>query len=57
MEPITVLNRCHRFRGFVYQHARFSPDHRSIEVSVRQRKDSDAICSGCHQSASTHDFF
>ena len=27
MELITILNRCHRFRGFVYQHARFSPDH------------------------------
>jgi hypothetical protein len=21
MELITILNRCHRFRGFVYQHA------------------------------------
>jgi hypothetical protein len=32
MELITILNRCHRFRGFVYQHARFSPDNKSIEV-------------------------
>jgi hypothetical protein len=24
MELITILNRCHRFRGFVYQHAHFS---------------------------------
>jgi len=23
MELITILNRCHRFRGFVYQHAYF----------------------------------
>jgi hypothetical protein len=42
MEPITILNRCHRFRGF----ATFSPDHKSIEVSVRPRK-----------SPSTHHFF
>jgi hypothetical protein len=26
MELITILNRCHRFRGFVYQHAHFSAD-------------------------------
>ncbi|MGA2595494.1 MAG: hypothetical protein ABSH09_00645 [Bryobacteraceae bacterium] len=39
---LTILNRCHRFRGF----ATFSPDHKSIEVSVRPRK-----------SPSTHHFF
>jgi hypothetical protein len=32
MELTTILNRCHRFRGFVYEHARFSPDKKSIEV-------------------------
>ena len=32
MELITILNRCHRFRGFVYEHARFSADKKSIEV-------------------------
>ncbi len=31
MELIKILNRCHHFRGFVYQHARFSPDRKSIE--------------------------
>src|SRR5215469_6681717 len=49
MELITILNRCHRFRGFVYQHARFSTDKKSIEVAVRPRKGSSAICSRCHQ--------
>jgi hypothetical protein len=38
MELITILNRCHRFRGFVYQHAHFSADKKSIEVAVRPRK-------------------
>jgi hypothetical protein len=33
MEPITILNRCHRFRGFVYQHACFSANRKSIEVA------------------------
>jgi hypothetical protein len=34
MELITILNRCHRHRGFVYQHAQFSPDKKSIDRSV-----------------------
>ena len=38
MELITILNRCHRFRGFVYQHAHFSADKKSIEVAVRPRR-------------------
>jgi hypothetical protein len=40
MELITILNRCHRFRRFVYQHAHFSADKKSIEVAVRPRKGS-----------------
>jgi hypothetical protein len=48
MELITILNRCHRFRGFVYQHAHFSADKKSIEVAVRPRKGSAAVCSRCH---------
>src|SRR5258706_4428953 len=55
MELITILNRCHRFQGFVYQHPRFSPDQKSIEVSVRPRKGSAAICSRCHQTARGYD--
>jgi hypothetical protein len=43
MELITILNRCHRFRGFVYQQAHFSADKKSIEVSVRPRKGSAAV--------------
>jgi hypothetical protein len=42
MELITILNRCHRFRGFVYQHARFTPDQKSIEVAVQPRRGSAA---------------
>ena len=44
MELITILNRCHRFRGFVYEHAHFSADKTSIEVAVRPRKGSAAFC-------------
>ena len=55
MELITILNRCHRFRGFVYHRARFTSGHKSIEISVRPRKRSAAICSRCHQSAPGYD--
>jgi hypothetical protein len=55
MELITILNHCHRHRGFVYQHARFGPDQKSIEVAVRPREGSAAVCSGCHQSAPGYD--
>src|SRR5688500_5455640 len=55
MELITILNRCHHYRGFVYHHDRFSPDRKSIEISVRPRKGSAAICSRCHQPAPGYD--
>jgi transposase len=55
MELITILNRCHHFRGFVYHHARFTSDHKSIEVSVRPRQGSAAICSRCRQPAPGYD--
>lgn len=55
MELITILNRCHRFRGFVYLHAHFSTDKKSIEVAVRPRKGSAAVCSRCHLPAPGYD--
>ena len=55
MELITILNRCHHFRGFAYQHARFTTDYKSIEISVRPREGSAAICSRCHQPAPVYD--
>jgi len=55
MELITILNRCHSFRGFVYQHAHFGADKTSIEVAVRPRKGSTAVCSRCHLPAPGYD--
>jgi len=55
MELITILNRCHHFRGFVYHRARFSSDHKSIQILVRPRKGSAAFCSRCHQPAPGYD--
>ena len=48
VDLMTILNACQYFRGFVYQGARFSPDRQSIEVRVRPRQRSVAICSACH---------
>jgi len=54
MELITILNSCHRFRGFVDQHAHFSAD-KSIEVAVWPRNGSAAVCSRCHLPAPGYD--
>jgi transposase len=55
MELLTILNQCHHHRGFVYQHARFGADNKSIEVDVRPRQGSAAVCSGCHRPAPGYD--
>src|SRR5260370_38953814 len=55
MELITILNHCHHFRGFVYQHARFGPDKKCIEVDVRPREGSAALCSGRRKPAAGYD--
>jgi hypothetical protein len=36
LQLITILNRCHHFRGFVYQHACFGSDQKSIEIARQQ---------------------
>jgi hypothetical protein len=55
MELTTILNRCHHFRGLVYEHACFSTDKKSIEVVLRPRKGSAAVCSRCHLPAPGYD--
>jgi transposase len=55
LQLITILNRCHRFPGFIYRHARFSSDGKSIEVAVSPRVGSKAVCSGCHRPAPGYD--
>ena len=55
MELVTILNHCHHFRGFVYQQARLVRDENTMEVIVRPRQGSAAVCSGCHQPAPGYD--
>jgi transposase len=50
-----AANHCHRHRGFFYQTARFGPEKKSIEVGVRPRQGTSAICSGCHNPAPGYD--
>lgn len=49
MELLTILNHCHHHRGFVYQSARFSADKKAVEVNLRPRQGTAAVCSGCHK--------
>ena len=55
MQLITILNRCHHFKGFMYEGAGFNSTGRSIEVRVRPSKGSAAICSGCQRPAPGYD--
>ena len=55
MELITILNHCYPHRGFVYDHARFSPDKKSMGVTVRPRKGAKAVCSGCDKPVPGYD--
>jgi len=53
----TILNHCQKFKCFVYGAVRFAKfdDVECIEVEVKARKGSSAICSGCHQAAPGYD--
>lgn len=55
MELTTILNHCYAHRGFVYGPARWSADKKSLEVAIRPRARSAAICSGCHRPAPGYD--
>ena len=55
MELLTILNHCYPQPGFVYQQASFGPGKKSIEVKVRARARSAAICSRCHRPAPGYD--
>jgi transposase len=55
MRLISILNKCYHFPGFVYVVARLSKPGKSIEVEVRERVGSKALCSICDQPAPTYD--
>ena len=53
MQLKTILNRCHKFKSFVYDQARFVG--KAIEVTVLPRANAKAICSHCEEPASVYD--
>ena len=55
MQIKTILNRCHRLKGFVYGTTYFGDDDASIHVGVTARKGSQGTCSGCEQRGPTYD--
>lgn len=50
-----LLNACHHVPGFVYEGARLCELTQSIEIDVRPRKGSKAICSCCSRPARGYD--
>ncbi|HYL93710.1 MAG TPA: ISL3 family transposase [Alphaproteobacteria bacterium] len=55
MQLTTILNHCHHFPGFVYHDVRWGPDQNTIEIAIRPRQGSAAVCSGCHKPAPGYD--
>jgi len=53
----TILNKCHKFKSFVYVESCFSDfqDEDVIEVTIKPRKNSSAICSICNRPAPCYD--
>jgi len=51
MRLISLLNHYQRFPGFVYEKARHCASSQTIEITVRPRRGSRPVCSGCHQGS------
>jgi len=57
MQIKTILNRVHPIKGFVYERVRFIEElgRKGLEVDVRPRRRTKALCSGCDQPGPTYD--
>lgn len=53
----TILNRCQKIKGFIYEKANWSnyEGEDIIEILIRPRKDTKGICSICGRTAPTYD--
>jgi transposase len=53
----TLLNQCHYLKSFVYETERLEEENgkKRIIVDIRPRKNSQPVCSGCHQKGSIYD--
>ncbi len=50
-----MLNHYQRYPGFVYEKARLCHETQTIEISVRPRRGSRPVCSGCGRPATAYD--
>jgi len=55
MRLISLLNHYQHFPGFVSEKARLREPEQTIEITVRPRRGSRPVCSGCHKPASAYD--
>ena len=53
MQVKTVLNKCHKFKSFVFNEVKFSGAE--IVVKVVPRQNGKAVCSGCGRGAPLYD--
>ena len=54
MKLQVILNRVEKQKGFVYSYASFT-ENDELEVELRPRRNSKAICSGCRNKGPTYD--
>lgn len=58
MRVETILNKCQKFKSFVYKNVRWHKvggDYDCIDIEIVPRKNSQAICSGCYTPARLYD--
>jgi transposase len=55
MRLISLLNQLQHYAGFVYEKARHCPESKTIEVTVRPRRGSRPVCSGCETAGTAYD--
>jgi transposase len=55
MRLISLLTHYQHFPGFVYERARHCAPSQTIEITVRPRRGSRPVCSGCHKPAPAYD--
>ena len=55
MRILTLLNKCSRYKSFVFEKASFFEAEKSLEVSVKPRKNSKPLCSVCLRPGPVYD--
>ncbi|MEO1994541.1 MAG: ISL3 family transposase [Planctomycetaceae bacterium] len=55
MQLKTILNHIEKQKGFVYRSIEWGPEHKSLKISIRPRRRSRPVCSGCHRPGPCYD--